>query len=514
MNFSDDLRARDELVRAQSSGQPDAIAAAAMSNIWPLYSAHFDLLAPAIEGLPASVLERYPVLRVVHRMTPILARTNRPFKPLIYPDDARALSPDDLDVLTLVQMIAFRFSGDVAAAMIYARRLEERILQIHTDSRERTDGPLWFYHQQVGSTHLAAGNSSRALLEFATARQLGKFSLQPDAERVALGRTALAQAIRGSLREAELDLAETLMQPDPTAAHLNSCVATEQTAKAIIAVERMDENVDEALSTLEPYGSIELTWPFALLARTRALLARQQVGEALEVIQLTAEAHPEQHGSFGLDVVNASRIQAHLVAGDVTAARRVADASSKAGLLTKLALTRLLIHENRLNSATRALQAVAADDGVGPVHRSEIYLLTAWVEVLRTDNLDALKAVHVAHLAEDAGLRRLLATMPSLLIERVRGLVADGLAERFEAGISGLGFIEVPRRPTLTEGELRVLHALPNHHTTAAIASAFHVSPNTVKTQLRSLYKKLGCSSRDEAIDVGTRLQILRAELE
>ncbi len=61
---------------------------------------------------------------------------------------------------------------------------------------------------------LAAGDSGRALLEFATARQLGKFSGQEYAERMALARTALAHAIRGTLSEAERALAEAEAMPE------------------------------------------------------------------------------------------------------------------------------------------------------------------------------------------------------------------------------------------------------------------------------------------------------------
>nr|WP_241747846.1 helix-turn-helix transcriptional regulator [Microbacterium aquimaris] len=64
-------------------------------------------------------------------------------------------------------------------------------------------------------------------------------------------------------------------------------------------------------------------------------------------------------------------------------------------------------------------------------------------------------------------------------------------------------------RPELTAGELRVLNALAQHDTTAAIASTFHVSPNTVKSQLASVYRKLGCSKRDDAVRIAARLNLL-----
>ncbi|MCK8478320.1 hypothetical protein [Microbacterium aurugineum] len=161
MNLTDSTRAIEALRTAVDTGDAAEIAHATMMNVWPLYSVHSEELVAAVESLPSAVLEQYPVLRILHRMTPVLARTRRPFKPLVYPEDARNMSADELDILTLVQMVAFRLSGDVAAAMIYARRLQDRIVQIRVESRERPDGPLWFYHQQIGSTLLAAGGVRR-----------------------------------------------------------------------------------------------------------------------------------------------------------------------------------------------------------------------------------------------------------------------------------------------------------------------------------------------------------------
>ena len=45
---------------------------------------------------------------------------------------------------------------------------------------------------------------------------------------------------------------------------------------------------------------------------------------------------------------------------------------------------------------------------------------------------------------------------------------------------------------TLTPRELSLLQDLPSLMTVAEIAQARAVSPNTVKTQLRSLFTKLG----------------------
>src|SRR5690606_20289338 len=111
---------------AVARGRPDEIAATILRNAWPLYSAHYELMTRALVALPSSALEKSPILRVMHPMTPVLARTTRPFRPLVTADDARTLNPDELDLITLVQMMASRMSGDESAALTYARRLEER----------------------------------------------------------------------------------------------------------------------------------------------------------------------------------------------------------------------------------------------------------------------------------------------------------------------------------------------------------------------------------------------------
>jgi LuxR family maltose regulon positive regulatory protein len=57
----------------------------------------------------------------------------------------------------------------------------------------------------------------------------------------------------------------------------------------------------------------------------------------------------------------------------------------------------------------------------------------------------------------------------------------------------------------LTPRELSLLQDLPSLMTVAELAKARAVSPNTVKTQLRSLFNKLGVSTRREAVTAGRR---------
>jgi len=54
-----------------------------------------------------------------------------------------------------------------------------------------------------------------------------------------------------------------------------------------------------------------------------------------------------------------------------------------------------------------------------------------------------------------------------------------------------------------------VLAALAKHESIRAVAEALVVSPHTVKTQLQSVYRKLGVSSRRSALAVARELGLI-----
>ncbi len=67
------------------------------------------------------------------------------------------------------------------------------------------------------------------------------------------------------------------------------------------------------------------------------------------------------------------------------------------------------------------------------------------------------------------------------------------------------------RADPLTTAELRVLACLPTHLSFQAMAEDLFVSRNTVKTQAISIYRKLGVSSRGDAVDRARELGLLES---
>lgn len=63
----------------------------------------------------------------------------------------------------------------------------------------------------------------------------------------------------------------------------------------------------------------------------------------------------------------------------------------------------------------------------------------------------------------------------------------------------------------LTTAELRLLPLLPSHFSFEEIGERLHLSRNTIKTQAASVYRKLGVSSRSEAVEHAARLGLVDA---
>jgi LuxR family maltose regulon positive regulatory protein len=63
----------------------------------------------------------------------------------------------------------------------------------------------------------------------------------------------------------------------------------------------------------------------------------------------------------------------------------------------------------------------------------------------------------------------------------------------------------------LTRAELRLLPWLSTHLSFKEIGERLHVSRNTIKTQAISAYRKLGVSSRSEAVTIAEDLGLIES---
>lgn len=91
-----------------------------------------------------------------------------------------------------------------------------------------------------------------------------------------------------------------------------------------------------------------------------------------------------------------------------------------------------------------------------------------------------------------------------------RGVGRFGAHEDFVSHVRAtIGARSGAPTPGLTEREITLLHELPTLSTNEEIAGSLSVSVNTVKTHLRSIYRKLGVATRREALLVARQRGIL-----
>jgi LuxR family maltose regulon positive regulatory protein len=114
-----------------------------------------------------------------------------------------------------------------------------------------------------------------------------------------------------------------------------------------------------------------------------------------------------------------------------------------------------------------------------------------------------------ARLDDAPAATRMLADATRALKQTPDAIV---LGEWIEATALAIETVSASAAGDLTPAELRVLQFLPTHLSFPEIAGQVFVSPNTVKTQAQGVYRKLGVSSRREAVERARAAGLLDAD--
>jgi LuxR family maltose regulon positive regulatory protein len=112
-------------------------------------------------------------------------------------------------------------------------------------------------------------------------------------------------------------------------------------------------------------------------------------------------------------------------------------------------------------------------------------------------------------LADHTTARHLLREIDDILVDRPSlGVLADEVAE-FRRNLASSEQVGATGGSPLTPAELRLLPYLQTHLTIREIAERLFVSRNTVSSEVSSIYRKLGVSSRSDAVQQATTTGLL-----
>jgi LuxR family transcriptional regulator, maltose regulon positive regulatory protein len=390
-------------------------------------------------------------------------------------------------------------------------------------------------HQALGTLWLALGTARMRRWEVADARRELRHAVrQLEAAGLAgllaraRGWQALAEALYGDLKAAAGIIAEEERRPaDPDAASLVALAAAQlavdrdDLASAAVLLDQADTTAVRRLPAEPDVEAVKA------LIRAHAALAGGDVAAARSLARLVRER--------GLDPLAARVLEAdiELRAGDVPqAAAALAgtsdeqpddpadeEASQRQRADQILARARLLLADGDPAGALKTAEECL--DTAGVTLRDQITaLLVATVANRRLGTADDAAALleHALAIAEPHGAYRpfLEAGMGvhsaiAILIPPASRAVAFAarVRERFVCQLPASGTRADVESPPLTLSELAVLRLLPSYLTNQEIADALFLSVNTVKTHLRSVYRKLGVTSRRAAIARGRRLHLV-----
>jgi LuxR family maltose regulon positive regulatory protein len=311
--------------------------------------------------------------------------------------------------------------------------------------------------------------------------------------------------LTGDATEAQrlLALAEGAAAIEPWVVHVRALMMRDGLDRALL-------DADLALDRL-PAGS---AWvPNALVVRGTAHAlagapdrAKDDFATAIETglvagaVGDVAVAHAQlallaaRQGAWGEAVHRARTAQAHVEDAGL--------GDYAASAIVHAATARLALHEARNEDARVAL---ARAHRVWPLLDHGVPWLTVAVGL-------ELARAHLA-LAEAGAAETMLRETERVLELRPRlgSLVADvgELRDRIAAADGPAGAWAM----SLTEAERRLLPYLATHLTFPEIASRLFISRNTVKSEAISLYRKLGASSRSEAIERAVDVGLLESFL-
>ncbi|WP_158675554.1 helix-turn-helix transcriptional regulator [Nocardia stercoris] len=472
------------------------------------------LLRVAAEAIPESELSEHPTLLAGRKLFTHWGSTNT--SGLIElpsdPEELRALgeTPKARDALSVgaVRMIMQRATGEFRRAADIARTQTPLVSSASESQPDTLGAPLAIVRFQRGITYQLSGSFTEATSELQQAYRAARAAGLTQLARDAALESALGRAVAGDILQARRRLGQA-----PAGLSGRSVGSV---AQALVALERLDP--PDAGAVLDDIGEPEdrdEMWSFVVYARAQYALAIGQpfLGLAHLTRGVAANADTCRPGGIAYSLLTASEIDLRLAGGEGNKAIEIADSVIGDDPWTVVAAARANLFARRPTVALALCHRVDWFQSAQPRPHLEALLVQAAAhEALgETDSADT-RWVSACTLIEQTGLLRPLALVPTRLVRTLSertGVSTSGVAEFLAAATPSVFPTDVPV-VRLTDREQAILRELARGEPLRKIAEKQFVSINTVKTQLRSMYQKVGGHSREEAVAIARKLGLLQ----
>jgi LuxR family maltose regulon positive regulatory protein len=332
------------------------------------------------------------------------------------------------------------------------------------------------------------------------------------AERIeGLGGLALVEYVQSGLEAATRHSVEALTLTAGTALRLTGFGAPALLAQSLVTIDRhdLDEAAEIESDMLEAAHHTE--WePFSYTVAGYQRLAARRLAEGLDYLQRARHGYrswsPAGLGLSAAELMHASLLM-HLDQGEEAwAVLRDLPAYEHHILCPARVAAQLRLRHGDLTGAAEALEGceqIAADHSQRTL--VDVRMLRAAIEFERgnealSDVAFDRALVAIARSGSRAPLRLIPPGTLAALTRRAMTRGHSGEVTRILSRIAEETEGHARAIEPLSHRELLVLAEVEKGATVADIATALYISPNTVKTHLRRLYRKLGVTTRTDAI--------------
>ncbi|GAB3614733.1 LuxR C-terminal-related transcriptional regulator [Humibacter ginsengisoli] len=354
---------------------------------------------------------------------------------------------------------------------------------------------------RCGTAKLLVGELEQATAIYAEALRWATVRFEHPWARYAREHLAFAYALSEQYRQARELLLGLSVEPhapgtirfhyqEPGILALALVLAGSQTGNAEVALSRI------ALSASGTWWWVPIhVHAIDALVKGTQLAAMREIGHALVTERVRTEPRSLVGAILRTDLATLQQSM-----GDLRRAHRVLNTPglSSAWLGTRVAKARQEWLQGNPAGAVELLQNEESSAGIPLANQVEGSIVYAEAERAASASVDDRVVEFVASAVNATGaLARLTQASPEL---------RDALEPLVSRPITGIPirFAPLPR-PRLTRREREVLEALAGNATIPELARTLHVSPNTVKSHLRALYRKLGVHNREDALWLARR---------
>lgn len=319
----------------------------------------------------------------------------------------------------------------------------------------------------------------------------------------ALGAEAWAEARTGRLRAAAELADQALVLGTEHGRGARRAMIGARAALAL--VHREHDELERAIEVLQPHldaalreGHVAIT-TVGEAELARAECAQGRPGDAIaRVLRVRRDRAARGTPRFLVDVLDQAECRVRVALGELDRAEDLLEDLDGGPERTLLA-ARVALAAGRPDGVADQLAPLLADTG----------------DRRRRREAAALAARALVDGADPAGARRVLAEVAELA--QREGAVRVFLDEGFDIfDVVGGGVVARPGRAAasplvepLSEREMSVLRYLPSRLSNREIASELYVSLNTVKSHLKTIYRKLEVDRRDDAVRRARQLGLI-----